>query len=382
MSIGASAAFASQSLSGQQSALAQYDASLTSGKRITSAAVDPSGLAIYENLTAQATGLQQGGANVADALNAANTASGALESDTSSLQLLNGLAVRASNDLLSSSDRTILQNAATQFTQQLDTNAQNARFNGTNLLDGSIAGSQPAVPASATIASNAALSGGGTLVQSVGGAPATSGTISLSVVAGPSGPAVQVRTVDSSTGAVSVQPGLVGSGGIVDVGPLAIQLGTLSSNDVGTTATIETQAAAPAQNGFPAVVQTGANEGATQGLQIASAFAQQLGIESFALASTAGAQNAEGQFGDALSKLTTNEAALGAQSVALHDTATNDATAANAVTGAASTIGDTNVPDATTAAANTKVHEQITLGILAKTNANQGYLSGLVDRVA
>jgi flagellin len=382
MSIGASAANASLSLSSQQSALARYEASLSSGKWITSAAVDPSGLAIYQTLTAQAAGFQQGGANVADALNAANVADGALQNDASGLQRLNELAVQASNDFLSSSDRAILQNVATTFTQQLDTNAQNARFNGTNLLDGSIAGSQLATPASAAIASNASLSGGGNLVQSVGGAPAFSGTVSLSVVAGPGGPAVQVQSVDSSTGAVTVQSGLVGSGGIATVGSLSIQLGSLSTSDIGTTATIETQAAAPAQNGFPAVVQSGANEGAVQGLQIAGAFAQQLGLEAFDLASTAGAQNAEGQFGNALTKVTSQEAALGAQSVALQQTANNDANTANALTSSASTIGDTNVPSATTGAANKQLQQQITLGVLAKTNANQGYLSGLVDRVA
>ena len=43
---------------------------LSSGLKINSAADNPSGLAIYESLTAQASGTDQGTSNVTDALNA------------------------------------------------------------------------------------------------------------------------------------------------------------------------------------------------------------------------------------------------------------------------------------------------------------------------
>ncbi|HEY4440732.1 MAG TPA: flagellin, partial [Candidatus Elarobacter sp.] len=119
----------------QRDLLRPYEAAAT-GKRILSAADDPSGLAIATALQVQSSGFDQGAANANDARNALNVADGALQTTTDALQSLRSLAVQASNDLLSPSDRRNLQQVANGLVRQINTDAQNASFNGTQLLDG------------------------------------------------------------------------------------------------------------------------------------------------------------------------------------------------------------------------------------------------------
>src|SRR5579872_7370049 len=92
-----------------QNALGQSVTRLSSGLRINSAADDPSGLAISENLHSQVGGFDQGARNVQDANNAATVAEGALQTVTDILQRAHSLAVEASSDITSPTDRQSLQ---------------------------------------------------------------------------------------------------------------------------------------------------------------------------------------------------------------------------------------------------------------------------------
>ncbi|HLI48328.1 MAG TPA: flagellin, partial [Chthonomonas sp.] len=70
---------------------------LSSGLRINSAADDPAGLIISENLRAQVTGLNQAIANGQDATNLIKTADGALSEVSNLLNNIRQLAVHAAN---------------------------------------------------------------------------------------------------------------------------------------------------------------------------------------------------------------------------------------------------------------------------------------------
>ncbi|HLI48100.1 MAG TPA: flagellin, partial [Chthonomonas sp.] len=70
---------------------------LSSGLRINSAADDPAGLIISENLRAQVTGLNQAIANGQDATNLIKTADGALSEVSDLLNNIRQLAVHAAN---------------------------------------------------------------------------------------------------------------------------------------------------------------------------------------------------------------------------------------------------------------------------------------------
>ncbi|MGH7684640.1 MAG: flagellin, partial [Vulcanimicrobiaceae bacterium] len=140
-----------------QAGLQRSATQLSSGLRINSAADDPSGLAIAENLTSQVNGFDQGSRNVQDANNAATVAEGALGTIKTILQRVRQLAVEASSDILSQNDRASLQTEANQLLLEINRIAQNTNFNGRSLLDGSIAGYQPGQDSSATIESNSTL---------------------------------------------------------------------------------------------------------------------------------------------------------------------------------------------------------------------------------
>ncbi len=134
--IGSAAQSAALSYNLQQGALDASYAQLSSGKRINSAADDPSGLAIYQELTAQADGLEQATNNISDAQDVANVASGSLGQISQLVSQLNTLAVAGSSDLLSPGQRQALQDQANQFIAQINTEAQDTTFNGVSLLQG------------------------------------------------------------------------------------------------------------------------------------------------------------------------------------------------------------------------------------------------------
>src|SRR5450755_938299 len=149
----------SLNLNKNQSALASSVSKLSSGLRINTAADDPSGLAIAEKLQSQVNGFDQAVSNVQDATNAATTAEGALQTTTDILQRIRSLAVEASSDTNTQSDKGNLQTEVKQLLQEVNSISQNTKFNGSSLLDGSHAGSQPEQLAFTTISTNATLAG-------------------------------------------------------------------------------------------------------------------------------------------------------------------------------------------------------------------------------
>src|ERR1700738_2639524 len=137
---------------------------LSSGLRINTAADDPSGLAIAESLQSQVNGFDQGARNVQDATNASQVAEGALQTTTDILQRIRTLAVQGASDITSVDDRKNLQSEVQQLLLEVNRISQNTSFNGQALLDGTHAGFQQAVDATASITANADLAAGGTLV--------------------------------------------------------------------------------------------------------------------------------------------------------------------------------------------------------------------------
>jgi flagellin len=128
---------AQRNLTGSQDALSMSLQRLSSGLRINSAKDDAAGLAISERFTAQIRGLNQGVRNANDGISLAQTAEGALKEVSSNLQRIRELAVQSANATNSASDRTALQAEVAQLVAEIDRVAQNTKFNGIALLDGS-----------------------------------------------------------------------------------------------------------------------------------------------------------------------------------------------------------------------------------------------------
>ena len=110
---------------------------LSSGYKINRAADDAAGLSISEKMRRQIRGLNQASDNAQDGISAVQTAEGALQEVHDMLQRMNQLAVKASNDTLTSDDRGYIQAEVNKLVSEINRTASTTQFNNQNLLDGS-----------------------------------------------------------------------------------------------------------------------------------------------------------------------------------------------------------------------------------------------------
>ena len=109
---------------------------LSSGSRINSAADDAAGLQISNRMTAQIQGLNQGVRNANDGISVLQTAEGALDETTNSLQRIRQLAVQSNNGVNSAEDKVALKQEIDALKTEMDRIASDTEFNGVALLDG------------------------------------------------------------------------------------------------------------------------------------------------------------------------------------------------------------------------------------------------------
>ncbi|MCV2885474.1 flagellin [Aestuariibacter sp. AA17] len=109
---------------------------LSSGFRINRAADDAAGLQITDRMTSQIQGLDQAVRNANDAISLTQTAEGALQEVTSSLQRIRQLAVQSQNGINTSADRAALQKEVSALKTEISRVAQTTQFAGVDLLTG------------------------------------------------------------------------------------------------------------------------------------------------------------------------------------------------------------------------------------------------------
>jgi len=131
---------AQRNLSQSQGALSKSMQRLSSGLRINSAKDDAAGLAISDRMTSQIRGLNQAVRNANDGISLAQTAEGALSETTNILQRMRELAVQSSNGTNTTADRSSLNAEFSQLQSEIDRIADNTKFNGQVLLDGTFSG--------------------------------------------------------------------------------------------------------------------------------------------------------------------------------------------------------------------------------------------------
>jgi flagellin len=414
----------SLNLDKNQSALQTSVTRLSSGLRINTAADDPSGLAISQTLQSQVNGFDQAVSNVQNANNAASIADGALSTTTDLLQRIRSLAVEASSDITSNSDKADLQTEVSQLLLEVNRIAQNTEFNGLPLLDGSHAGFQPEVDASLSITANAALASNGNIsgtstnygllvatavaanqnfqtttgattagIQGFNGATSGNtgdGTIELQVINTGTSIAVQETFFSSqstSANPVSVASTLLGAQSVSDIfDNVSVTLGAFSTADVGVTSYIKisqnvaalSNPTAPAFN-----FQSGANEGDTIQVGFQASNTQTLRISNINLllssssSPSLGAEDAIGQIDNALQTLLAQRAQLGAIQVRLNEDQDNDNTAAVNLQASESNIADLNVGQETTNFTRLQILVQVGTSVLSQSNANAQTVLGL-----
>ena len=110
---------------------------LSSGYRINQASDDAAGLSISEKMRAQIKSLNRANFNAQDAVSMLQTAEGGLNETESILQRMRELAIQASNDTLTSSDRLEIQKEIVQLRTSIDDLTKTTEFNTKKLLNGS-----------------------------------------------------------------------------------------------------------------------------------------------------------------------------------------------------------------------------------------------------
>jgi flagellin len=380
-------------LNKNQNALGNLVKQLSSGLRVNTAADDPSGLGIAENLQAQVNGFDTAVRNVQDASNAANVADGALSSVTDILQRIRSLAIEASSDITSLSDKANLQSEIAQLLLEVNRISQNTNFNGINLLDGTHAGFQPTVNAAFTVTSNSDIGAGGTLIQTVSisssSATIVDGTLELQVAqinATQQGLVVNFFTSSTNVGSqVSVITLSSGSSASVAFDGVTVTYSGAATVDVGITSFVKiTQYVSAASNPTsPAFnFQSGANEGATIQVGLLSTSTASLRITNVNVATTGGfaylgSEDVIGQIDNALNTVNQQRAQLGAVITRLQVDANNDNVASVNLQASESAIRDLNVGQATSDYNKTQILVQIGTTVLAQSNTNAQTVLGL-----
>lgn len=132
------AMYSLQSLLDINNKLAAAQSRLSTGKRINSAADDPAGLVIATKMNARSEGLKVVQDNISDALNMMSVAESGLSQLTDIVTKMRSKATQAANDTLGSTERAAIQTQLEQFAQQIDETLDGTKWNGVQLLGGTL----------------------------------------------------------------------------------------------------------------------------------------------------------------------------------------------------------------------------------------------------
>jgi len=372
---------------------------LSSGLRINKAADDAAGLAISETLTSQIRGMYQAVANSQDSINLIQTAEGGLNGTANILQRMRELGVQAANDTYSQTDRIKIQEEVEQLKQELTRLAGTTQYNGRTLLDGSIGQSAFQVDATVSVKTNQRVGGPnasnvpvfGDLITAVAITNATQASVDT---------AIEAKIVATQTvGVYNLE--VRGSDGFVSVvsnyntaargatlnfalnsfsgtGNLQITFGTVSVTDadIGDLATLHVQARQDAVTVDQALTfQIGQNEGQVikWGAQAMTAAALRLEVASVVgttdAASRIAAQNMIGTVDEALRKVNTQRARMGAFQNRLEHTIANLNVASENLSASNSRIRETDVAYESAQLTRSQILVQAGTAMLAQANA-------------
>jgi len=110
---------------------------LSTGTRINSAKDDVAGMAMSQVMTSQIRGLNMAVRNANDGVSLLQTAEGAMVEQTNMLQRMRELAVQASSDTVSTSDKASIDLEFQALLSEVDRIGNNTQWNGKNVLDAS-----------------------------------------------------------------------------------------------------------------------------------------------------------------------------------------------------------------------------------------------------
>ena len=359
---------------------------LSSGFRINSSADDAAGMAISTKMQSQIGGLNQAAMNAQDGISMIQTAEGALDEVTSSLQRMRDLSVQAANSTLSDTDRGNIN----QEIQALYTNINNissrTQFNGQNLLDGSLATQQNTT--TSTALSGLALSTGGATaaVTSVDVNKAL-GNDTFTFAAGTNANTIKLTRTSDGVAVDNVAVSTMASGGsqTLDFGVLGVKI-TLGATGAKTNANIITDLTAKTvtttATAATANFQVGANASQTESatffntqINATNSDANYVNLNTAVTAfnavngqTIANANTLITRIDSTISSLVTSRAALGASQNSLQHTMNNLKITSDNLSASNSRIRDVDVASESAAMTRAQIISQSSVSVLAQAN--------------
>ena len=380
---------------------------LSSGYRINRAADDAAGLAISEKMRKQIRGLTQASTNAQDGISAVQTAEGALTEVHDMLQRMNELAVKSANGTQSESDRNAIQSEIDQLVTEIDRVSTTTKFNETYLLKGNNKGDVGKLTYSTA---NAALSSKFASVSSSGtisGMTLTKSTVtigntayvvqSFTVTGGSTYQFVSSTSLAASAGSSvtklnvsevvkQLNAGSVQAFSNIDDMTSAIKrdygddIKSISTYVEGSVTNLKIETFADLNDAIDLSLHVGADSSSDNKitLNINQMSARGLGVNGLNVAGKTGdnATRAIDTIADALAKVSSQRATLGAVQNRLEHTINNLDNIVENTTSAESAIRDTDMASQMVTYSNNNILAQAGQAMLAQSNqSNQGVLS-------
>lgn len=345
-----SALLANKALNQNDSKLTTASERLSTGYKINHAKDNPSGLAIAKRMNLQLRGLSNASQNASDGVSIVQTAEGALQEMQSMVQRINELAIQATNGTNSDKEREMIQMEVDQLKEEIERIAKDTEFNGQKLLNGDCD------------------------LKGFSDTPGVKVTYYSDEV--PLGKYVISSINPNYDADGNLQDGSVSVNSPADakISYRGDQVTVTGSNSFEITFSIEknatfTGAVTLDLTGIGAMrMQIGANEGEVMEIRIPTVSLETLGLDKADLSTKDGSRKAITLATDAISKISTIRARLGAYQNRLEHTADSlDVTHEN-VTGAYSRMMDTDMAEEMTEYTNLQVLTQAGTSMLAQAN--------------
>ncbi|MED1642048.1 flagellin [Brevibacillus agri] len=329
-------------LTGNTGAASKSLEKLSSGLRINRAGDDAAGLAISEKMRGQIRGLEMASKNAQDGISLIQTAEGALNETHSILQRMRELAVQASNDTNTDTDRSELQKEIDQLVEEIDRISNTTEFNTKKLLDGSAAKAET-IDATAQILSqnadkfsvvtsaitNSAITGSGSFYVKIGAATTTTaGTTYAVSITDAKGQAYTAVTAVSAGGTFAINGASISVSSALETGDaLSINI----KDDVTVTANSSMS------------FQIGANAAQTMDVDVKDMSSTALNVNGIKVSTQEAAQASITAVEMALRDVSAERAKLGAFQNRLEHTINNLGTSAENLTASESRIRDVDM---------------------------------------
>jgi len=381
---------ASNDLNSLQNQIEQSAARLSTGKRILSAADDPSGVGILSTLNAQSVSYGAVERNIGSGVSILETASAALEGQQTILQQMKDLATQAASDVLNADQREAISKTFVELQSQLDTSVDRATIFGKNLVSstGSDVAIQSGINAGDTFTISAVQSDAATLgLQTATGGnnqSTESGSFADVTITGDTTASTYELTLTDSEGTETTLASFSDASGGTTIAAADIQSaidgatlptgvtvsgtvadGTLQFTNADGTAFTLTETITAGTGGAAAVAGAGFADTFASAAGVAVAEDLRTGV---ALTDSASASAAMTAIDEAIATVATNQSVLGAQQNGLEALSDNNKKVDENIQAAISRIQDVDIAEETSNLRLLQAREQFSTALLGVIN--------------